>query len=89
MCCGQPEVDGKHVYLTLHSEMAVSEFQQISFCPPSEPAKFALRLLSVFFSDDVLAESNCTKAEGRKLLDQQILLGIRCEFTLLFWFTSL
>ena len=44
---------------------------------PPDPAKFALRLLSIFFSPEQLARSNCTKADGRDLLDPTILLAIK------------
>lgn len=80
VCCGQPRLAGKHVYLKLPTEAAVAEFRQLEGCPPKEPGKFALKLLSIFFCDEELSESNCTKAEGRKLLDQNILLGIKCKW---------
>ena len=68
---------GHHINLRLLSEAAVAEFRCVESCLPSEPEKFALKLLSVFFSDEVFGKSICTKAEGRQLLDQNILLGIK------------
>ena len=81
VCCGQVGASGKHVYLRVPTEAALMEFQQVSLCPPNDPAKFALKLLSVFFTDELLSTSNCTKAEGRSLLDQEILLGIKCKLS--------
>ena len=77
--CGDP--GGQHKILKVPSEAALNQFKQLSSlsAPACDPAKFALRLLSVFFSDADLAESNCTYAEGRKLLDQNILNGIKCK----------
>ena len=46
-------------------------------CPPGNPAKLSLKLLSCFFSIDQLVKSNCTKADGREIIDQKILDGIR------------
>ena len=69
VCCGEKAVKGRSVLLT---SAALAEFKQIDACPPKDPAKFALRLLPVFFSDEELGRSNCTKAEGRDLLDQEV-----------------
>lgn len=77
--CGNPTSKDNQVLVKLPSEAAKALYAQINNCPPKDPAKFALRLLSVFFSDDELAESNCTEAKGRTLLDQSILWGIKCE----------
>ena len=41
-----------------------------------------LKLLSVFFTMDELARSNCTKAERRELLNQEILQTIKCKMSL-------
>ena len=77
VCCGNPKIVGRHMMLRVPTEAALVSFKQIQACPPQDPGKFALRLLSVFFSDEVLSTSNCTKAEGRALLDQEVLLGIK------------
>lgn len=79
VCCGNPAVTGKHVHLKLSTEAALADFKQLTSCPPKEPAKFALKLLSMFFTDKELSESNCTRAEGRQLLDPNTLTGIRCK----------
>ena len=63
--------------LKLPSEQAKAEFQQLSACPPRDPGKYALRLLSILFTNDVLANSNCTPAEGRNLIDLNVLLAIK------------
>lgn len=80
MCCGDWSEKGKHVYLTLPSEAAVIEFQHLNYCPPKDPAKYALKLLALFVSEEELGQSNCTRAEGRKLIDQTVLLGIKRKF---------
>ena len=63
----QEGVKGKHSIVSLLSEAA---------CPPSYPARFALKLLSVFFTQEEMAKLNCTKADDRKLLNQDILQAI-------------
>ena len=79
VCCGKAGVKGKHSIVSLLSEAARAQFQQINACPPSDPATFALKLPSVFFTQEELAKSNCTKADSRKLLDQDILQGIKLK----------
>ena len=81
--CGNPNSRDDKISLKVPSEAAKALYLQISNCPPKDPAKFALRLLSVFFTDEELAESNCTDAKGRKLLDQSILWGIKCKCMML------
>ena len=78
--CGNPNSRDNKIILKVPSEAAKALYLQINNCPPKDPAKFALRLLSVFFTDEELAESNCTDAKGRKLLDQSILWGIKCKY---------
>lgn len=79
MCCGMAGVKGKyiHVHVNMPSEAALKEYQVTNACPPKDAGKFALKLLSVFFSAEELSKSNCTKAEGRDLLDPDLLLGIK------------
>ena len=79
VCCGDAEQKDKHVYLTLPSEDALIALRQLNYNPPKDPAKFALKLLTLFISEEELGQSNCTWAEGRKLIDQKILLGIKCK----------
>ena len=73
LCCGNP--GGKHIYITLPSAAALQEYQVINSCPPKEAGKFALKLLGIFFSPSELAVSNCTKAEGRGLLNPNFNIG--------------
>ena len=73
---GKPSL---HCKVTLLTEKAVAEFWQLNNCPPADPGKFALRLLSLCFTNEELAESNCTPAEGRRLLNQEILTAIKRE----------
>jgi hypothetical protein len=50
--------------------------------PPKDAAEFALRMLSIFFfNEEKLGASNCTKADGRRLLDQDILKSIKHDLT--------
>ena len=56
---------------------ALAEFQSISAAPPNDQAKFALKLLGIFFTQEQLAVSNYTKAEGRQLLDPTVLQAIK------------
>ena len=64
----------------LSSEAAVTLFHSINRCLPPDPGTFVKKLLNVFFSEEKLARSCCTKAVGRELLDQYIML---CVFNLL------
>ena len=82
VCLG--DLKGQHVLVKVPSEAALNEFQQITACTLSlKPSKFATSLMSVFWSDEELAESNCTFAKGRKLLNQRIMLGIKCKYVIL------
>ena len=71
-----------NVTLKMPSEQSVADFHQLSACKPSEAGKYALRLLSLLFSNEELAVSNCTPAEGRKLLAKEKLLAIKCKSSL-------
>ena len=79
VCCGQAGVRGKHVYVNLPSEAALADYHQLNNFPPASAAKFALKMLSILFSEEELSISNCTKAEGRKLLNQEKLMAIKCK----------
>lgn len=76
VCCGDPR-KSSCVWIKVPSQAALSLFRQLSTFPPKDPGRYALKLLSVFYSDEELAESNCTKAEGRKLVDQDVLIAIK------------
>ena len=73
---GKPSL---HCKVTLPTEKSVAEFWQLNNCPTADPGKFALCLLSLCFTNEELAESNCTPAEGRCLLNQETLTAIKCE----------
>ena len=75
--CGNPK-SKHHLVLSLPSEAAVALFHSVNCCPPPDAGTFAKKLLDVFFSEEELARSCCTKATGRELLDQTVLLGIKC-----------
>ena len=77
VCCGDRKVPGRHAVVPLPSPAALAEFQSVNSAPPCDPAKFALRLLGIFFTTEQLSVSNCTKAEGRELLDPKILQAIK------------
>ena len=42
--------------------------------------QLALKLMDIFFTKEELSSGNCTQAEGRELLRQDVIDGIRCEF---------
>ena len=76
VCCGTTGVKAKHI-ADLPSEAALKEYNALNACPPKEAGKFTLKLLGIFFSPEELSHSNCTKAEGRDLLDPNVILGIK------------
>lgn len=77
--CGNSATSA-HMVMKLPSEKAVAQFVQLNAISPAEAGKFALRMLSLFYTNEELAESNCTLAEGRKLIDHEVLLAIQCKF---------
>ena len=79
VCCGNRQAAGQHITITMPSLAALTAFKSINAAPPTDPSKFALRLLTIFFSMEELAASNCTRAEGRNLLDSNVLLAIKCK----------
>ena len=74
--CGNRKDKKGHISVTLTSSLAVKQFKQLVTSPPDDAGKCALKLLSIFFADDMLARGNCTKADGREFLDQSLLQGI-------------
>lgn len=44
----------------------------------SNASSLALKLMDLFFTKEEMAKSNCTPAEGRDILWQDIIAGIRC-----------
>ena len=79
MCCGNRQVAGRHYFVNVPSLAALTAFRSVNAAPPCDPDKFALRLLTIFFSAEELASSNCTKADGRSLLNPNVLLAIKCK----------
>lgn len=77
VCCGEAGVKGRYSVVELSSEAAVARFKQLNSFPPKDAAKFALRLMPVFFTNEELARSNCTLAQGRDLLNQEYLEAIK------------
>lgn len=77
--CGDKKARGRYSIVTVPSRAALAEYNSVNSAPPGDAAKFALRLLGVFFTSEELARSNCTKAEGRELLDPEILQAIKRE----------
>ena len=49
----------------------------------SSASSLALKLMDLFFTKEEMAKSNCTPAEGREILRQDIIAGIRCKFVFL------
>ena len=43
----------------------------------SSASSLALKLMNLFFTKEEMAKSNCTPAEGREILRQDIIAGIR------------
>ena len=87
VCCGDRKIPEIHAFMLLPSISA--EDNSINAAPPSDAARFVLRLLGVLFTTDQLALSNCTKAEGRELLDPHILNAVRCKGRKLYCFIHL
>lgn len=46
----------------------------------SDAASLALKLMDLFFTKQEMANGCCTEVEGRDLLRQDIIEGIRCAF---------
>ena len=44
----------------------------------STASSLALKLMDLFFTREEMGKSNCTPAEGRDILRQYIIAGIRC-----------
>ncbi len=49
----------------------LQQFGNVNTTRPKDAAKYALRLPTIFFSEEDLAVSNCTPAEERKILDHK------------------
>ena len=68
------------MYVNLPSQTALAQFKEVEGILPNTPSLYALRLFSIFFSEGEQAVSCCTKAKGRKLLDEGILKGMKGIF---------
>lgn len=77
--CGNPTTTLR-CFVKLPTEFALAEFHQLNACLPKEPHRYAQRMLALFFSNEVLANSNCTPAKGRQLLDHNVMKAIKCKF---------
>ena len=77
--CGNP-ASKLRCAVKLPTESALAEFHQLNACLPKQPHRYAQRMLALFFSNEVLANSNCTPAKGRQLVDQHVLLAIKRKF---------
>ena len=87
VCCGEAGVKGRYSVVELSSEAAVARFKQVNACPPKDAAKFALKLMPVFFTNEELAKLNCTVTQGRDLLNQEYLEAIKRKMFLVLVFT--
>ena len=77
--CGDPHSKEANVVLKVKTRAILTQFQQLTAATAMDPGEFALKLLSIFYSDEELSESNCTFVEGRKLNDRNVLMGIKCK----------
>ena len=68
-------IERKKIWIPRGDANKVSMAEAISTNPP----RLACNLLSVFFTKDELSKGNCTPAQGRNLLDPNIIQGIRCN----------
>ena len=53
-------------------------------CPPTTAAHLATKLLGSLFSDEQLANSVCTEAEGRQTIPSDALQAIKCKLYVIF-----
>lgn len=64
--------EGKKDFIQLQTQEKTTSLDSILVCIPATPQKLALKLLGAIFTVEELARSNCTKVEGRDLLDPKI-----------------
>lgn len=66
------------MYVAVNQENQVTHISsKLAAFPLKDPSKYAPKLLSVSFTDYELIESNCMRAEGRKLLNQDVIIAIK------------
>lgn len=70
---GDPK--GQHMVISGFSQRDVRAAEALS----CDADKLALNLLDIFFTKDVLSTSLVTKWDGREMLDQDTIEGIRCK----------
>ena len=58
----------------------ITAVDHIFTCPTADPAKFGVKLQGILVPKETLAKSNCTDTKGRELLDQKILIAIKCKY---------
>ena len=66
---------GEHVTITGYTQSQVKA-KEVSVV---DAGPLALSLMDLFFSREEMARGNCTDAEGRNLLEPEIISGIRCK----------
>ena len=71
---GDPSVKERCVVIDGFSQLAVKAKENAS----TDSCQLALKLMDVFFTKE-LSAGNCTEAEGRELLRQDDIDGIRCK----------
>ena len=72
---GDPSVKERCVVIDGFSQLAVKAKENAS----TDACQLALKLMDVFFTKEELSVGNCTEAEGRELLRQDVIDGIRCK----------
>ena len=72
-------LENKKMWIPLASKSDVQKFHSVNQNLPPAAHKYALKLMDVFFTKEELKTGNCTVAEGRTLLNQQILQGMKCK----------
>ena len=73
--CILGDLRGDHIKVEGYTQRQVKGKEVLA----SDAAALALKLMDLFFTKDEMATSNCTPAEGRKLLRQDVIAGIRCK----------
>ena len=67
--------NGEHVRIDGFTQRQVKGKEVLALSASS----LALKLMDLFFTKEEMAKSNCTPAEGREILRQDIIAGIRCS----------
>lgn len=67
--------NGEHVRIDGFTQRQVKGKEVLA----SSASSLALKLMDLFFTKEEMGKSNCTPAEGREILRQDIIAGIRCH----------